>query len=37
MQGDGILLTGGVSVDTEGSTHFEEGVQKVNLDGGIYS
>ena len=34
--GDGILLTGGVSIDT-GSTHFEEGVQKVNLDGGIYS
>ena len=34
--GDGITLTGGVSVDT-GSTHFEEGVQKVNIDGGIYT
>lgn len=31
--GDGISLVGGVSIDT-GSTHFEQGVQKVNLDGG---
>lgn len=31
--GDGISLTGGVSVDT-GSVHFTEGVQKTNLDGG---
>lgn len=31
--GDGITLTGGVSVDT-GSVHFTEGVQKVTIDGG---
>ena len=34
--GDGINLTGGVSLDT-GSTHFEGGVQKINIDGGIYT
>jgi hypothetical protein len=31
--GDGISLTGGVSIDT-GSVHFTEGVQKVTIDGG---
>lgn len=31
--GDGITLTGGVSLDT-GSAHFTGGVQKTNLDGG---
>ena len=31
--GDGITLTGGVSVDT-GSAHFVGGVQKVTIDGG---
>jgi hypothetical protein len=31
--GDGISLTGGVSVDT-GSAHFIGGVQKVTIDGG---
>ena len=31
--GNGISLTGGVSIDT-GSAHFTSGVQKTNLDGG---
>lgn len=31
--GDGISVTGGVSIDT-GSTHFTEGVQKIEIDGG---
>ncbi len=31
--GNGITLTGGVSIDT-GSAHFTSGVQKTNLDGG---
>lgn len=31
--GDGITVSGGVSIDT-GSTHFEEGVQKIEIDGG---
>ena len=31
--GDGISLTGGVSVDT-GSAHFVGGVQKITIDGG---
>ena len=31
--GDGISLTGGVSIDT-GSAHFTGGVQKVTIDGG---
>lgn len=36
-QGDGIEVTTGlVSVHT-GSLHFTEGVQKINLDGGIYT
>ena len=33
--GDGITLTGGVSIDT-GSTHFVGGVQKVEIDGDIF-
>jgi hypothetical protein len=33
--GDGVLLnSSGINVST-GSTHFQEGVQKINLDGGL--
>lgn len=36
-EGDGIEVTSNFVNLATGSTHFTEGVQKINLDGGIYS
>ena len=36
-EGDGIEVTSNFVNLNTGSTHFEEGVQKINIDGGIYT